>query len=61
MKRRDRPGKRTTTIDFPTELHDQIKAIADREERDFGSQVRFVLKQWIEGEAKKGSGEKGSE
>jgi hypothetical protein len=48
MKRRDRPGKRTMTIDFPIELHEGIKEIADREERDFGSQVRYVMKQWLE-------------
>jgi hypothetical protein len=36
------------TIDFPIELHEAIKEIADREERDFGSQVRYVMKHWLE-------------
>jgi len=44
--------KRRSTIDFDAELYDAIKAIADQQERDFGSQVRFICKQWLEGHLK---------
>jgi hypothetical protein len=42
------PEKRSVTIDFPVEVYDAIKAEGEREERNFGAQVRFILKQWIE-------------
>jgi hypothetical protein len=41
-----------STIDFDADLYDRIKAIADREERNFGSQVRFICKQWLEQQEK---------
>jgi hypothetical protein len=44
---------RRATIDFDVELYDRIKAIGDREERDFGPQVRFICKQWLEQQHKK--------
>ncbi|HXM97169.1 MAG TPA: hypothetical protein VN982_01705 [Candidatus Dormibacteraeota bacterium] len=46
-----RPPRRST-IDFDAELYNRIKAIADRDERDFGSQVRFICKQWLEQQPK---------
>ena len=48
MKKKAKPGQRVTTIIFEQELYDQIKQIADGQERDFGSQVRFMLKQVLE-------------
>ncbi len=48
MKRRDRPGKKTATIDFDINLYDRIKQLADSQERDFASQVRFIVKEWFE-------------
>ena len=47
-----RREKRRSTIDFDADLYDAIKAIADRDERDFGSQVRFICKQWLEQQPK---------
>jgi hypothetical protein len=47
LKKKAKPGQRVTTIIFEQELYDQIKQIADQQERDFGSQVRFMLKEFL--------------
>lgn len=47
------PAKRSVTIDFPMEVYNAIKSAGDRDERNFGAQVRFILKQWIEAQSRK--------
>lgn len=47
-KRRERPGKRAATIDFDVAVYERVKSIAEREERDFGSQVRYIVQKFLE-------------
>jgi hypothetical protein len=47
-----RSKRHTVTVDFPIDMHKEIREIAVREQRNFGAQVRFVLKQWIEAQSR---------
>lgn len=46
--RTKKPEIRRTTIDFDANVYEQVKQIADSQERDFGKQIRFIVNEWLE-------------
>ena len=40
-------GQKTTTINFDLDVYAEIKRIADAQERDFGAQVRIIVREWL--------------
>jgi len=41
------PKPKTTTITLDSDVHAEIKRIADFEERDFGAQIRVIVREWL--------------
>ena len=41
------PKPKTTTITLDPDVHAEIKRIADFEERDFGAQIRVIVREWL--------------
>jgi hypothetical protein len=48
-----KPDKRRATIDFDAEVYERVVAIGKTEERDFSTQIRYIVKQWLETQPKK--------
>ncbi len=53
-KQKENEKEKTTTVKFDIDIYAEVKRIAESEERDFGAQLRIIVKEWLAVRVSKG-------